>query len=147
MLTGQHHLELLEREHELRAAAEVLADAAAGEGAALLAQGPAGIGKTRLLDAVVEQATSRGFDVSGARGDELEASFPYGVVRQLFEGPVGELEAGERERLADGAAGLALSLDEPQIVVGARQLGDGLAEVVDGVVGAWLRGTVPSGCG
>lgn len=114
MLAGQDHLELLEREHELHAAAEVLADAAAGEGAALLAEGPAGIGKTRLLEAVVEQATSRGFDVLGARGDELEASFPYGVVRQLFEGPVRSLERGQRERLADGAAGLALSLLDRQ---------------------------------
>lgn len=121
---------LLERDKELQLTAAVLAEAAAGDGAALLAQGPAGIGKTRLLEAMIEQAALRGFDVHGARCDELEVGFPYGVIRQLLEGAVGGLGSEARERLASGAAGLALSLlDGDHVELGDQADNDGVSAV------------------
>lgn len=77
---------LLERSGELdvlRAAAAV-----AGNGAPrfVVIEGPAGIGKTRLLDEFVAESAMRPLR---ARCDELERDLPHGVLRQLFE-PVGE---------------------------------------------------------
>lgn len=145
MLTGQHHVALLERDQELHLTALVLAEAAAGEGAALLAQGPAGIGKSRLLEAVIEQAGPRGFDVHRAHGDELETGFPYGVIRQLLEGPVGKLEPEARARLATGAAGLALSLlDGHPVQLGGESDNDGLSAVAYSLY--WLVQELADAC-
>lgn len=130
MLTAQNQLALMERDQELRLTAVFLAEAAAGEGTAFLAQGPAGIGKTRVLEAVIEQAAPYGFDVHRGRGEELEAGFPYGVIRQLFEGAVGDLEPGVRERLSAGAPGLALSLlDGRPVELPDRADDDGVSTV------------------
>lgn len=145
MLAGRDHAALLERDQELHAAGEVLAEAAAGEGMALLVQGPAGIGKTRLLEAVIEQAAGHGFDLHRARGDELEASFPYGVVRQLLEHAVRDLEPGARQRLTDGAAGLGLSLLEGQPVLRTHD-GGSYQESAVAYSLYWLMQELADGC-
>jgi hypothetical protein len=48
-----------------------------------LIEGPAGIGKTRLLGELKQGASERGLRILSARGSELEREFPFGVVRQL----------------------------------------------------------------
>ena len=73
---------LLERERELEEFERLRAAARRGEGAAAVVEGPAGIGKTRLLAAAGEGA--EGLEVLRARASELERDFPFGVVRQLF---------------------------------------------------------------
>ena len=89
---------LLERETEL-AAIEGLAGA---EGGRLLAiEGPPGIGKTALLHEARALAEEAGMQVLGGRGSELERSFSYGVVRQLFEPLLASLTAEERSRVAE----------------------------------------------
>ena len=96
---------LLEREAELGTIASALAEARDGSGRVLLVEGPPGIGKTRLLAEARASAETAGMRVLAARGGELERTFPYGVVRQLFE-PV--LAAAHPDAgLLDGAAALA----------------------------------------
>jgi predicted ATPase len=51
----------------------------------VLLEGPAGIGKTRLLTEARDQARSAGFRVVAARDSEFERKVAYGVVRQLFD--------------------------------------------------------------
>ena len=51
----------------------------------MLVEGPPGIGKTELLTTALTRARGQGMLVLVARGGELELSFPYAVVRQLFE--------------------------------------------------------------
>jgi DNA-binding CsgD family transcriptional regulator/tetratricopeptide (TPR) repeat protein len=51
--------------------------------------------------------------VVGARGSELERTFSYGVVRQLFEPLLARLPADERAEALDGAAVLAMPLFDP----------------------------------
>lgn len=75
--------EALERRTELAAADTAYDDARRGVGTLLLVRGPAGIGKSTLLDLVAARAG--GFQVLRARADELERELPFGVVRQLFE--------------------------------------------------------------
>ncbi|HUB98863.1 MAG TPA: AAA family ATPase [Solirubrobacterales bacterium] len=93
---------LLEREHEVGAFAGLLE----GEGSGLVVvEGPAGIGKSRLIAELRERAAAEGRRVLSAFGSELEREFPFGVVRQLYEPLL--VDAEERERLLADSAGAA----------------------------------------
>ena len=56
-----------------------------GQARLALVEGPAGLGKTRLLGEIRAAAEGEGLKVLAARASELERDFPFGVVRQLFE--------------------------------------------------------------
>jgi DNA-binding NarL/FixJ family response regulator len=92
---------LLERDREVAALDRLIAGACEGHGAAVLIEGPAGIGKTRLLATARERAGDR-MTVLTARCSELEREFSFGAVRQLFEPPA--RDADRRARLLAGAA-------------------------------------------
>src|SRR5919198_1293648 len=79
-------------------------------------EGPPGIGKTVLLAEAKALGQKAGLQVLGARGSELEASFSYGVLRQLFEPLLASVPAEERAELLAGAAALAAPLFEPEAV-------------------------------
>ena len=98
---------LLEREHELERVRAAVRAVGRRAGAVTVIEGPAGIGKSRLLAHARERATELGISTLDARATELEQGFPYGVVRQLFERRVLEAEPRERERWFVGAAGRA----------------------------------------
>src|SRR5262249_61713554 len=94
---------LLERELELDTITAAIGAAADGSAALLLVQGPAGIGKSRLLAQARTLPEERGLCVRSARGGELERDFPFGVVRQLFESRLGGDSGGSP--LLPGAGG------------------------------------------
>ena len=127
-------LQLLEREGEL-AELERLVDAvAAGSGGLVWLEGPAGIGKSCLLDVGLQGAAERGVTVLDARGGELEREFPFGVVRQLFEPRLAAATEEERGELLGGPAGLAAPLvDAP---AGGSLLADASFPVLHGIF--WL---------
>lgn len=79
----------------------------AGHGSVLVVRGPAGIGKTVLLEEARRRAGDGGATVVFARAGELETGFPYGVVRQLFEADLRAADAAHREAFLGGAAALA----------------------------------------
>ena len=81
--------DLVEREDELAAVDGALDRAVSGRGGVVLFEGPAGIGKTRLLDELRSRAQQRKLRVLEARAGVLEREFGFGVVRQLLE-PAGE---------------------------------------------------------
>ena len=91
---------LLERDHELQSLDRVVQAARAGEAVLALIEGPAGIGKSKLLTQAGEMAGAAGYDVLRARGSDLERELPYGIVRQLFEPLL--LDPDGRERLLSG---------------------------------------------
>ena len=89
---------------------EIVGQSARGRGQLVVVEGPAGIGKTRLLEAVAAACEPAGHGVFGARGSELEREFAFGVVRQLF-GPLTPAPgASPPADVFSGAAGLALPL-------------------------------------
>ncbi len=88
----------------------VLADVEGGAGRLLVIEGPAGIGKTRLLWEARRLAAERGLRCLGARCDDLEAEVAFGVASQLLTAPLQRATAGERARLLDGAAGITAPL-------------------------------------
>src|SRR4051812_28818930 len=113
-MDGDPRTGLLERERELAAIARLCASARDGAGRALLIEGPAGIGKSRLLAAARAEADIAGLRVLSARASELESGICFGVARQLFEPVLAAATADERASLLSGAAALA----EP-VLIGA----------------------------
>src|SRR6185312_17319815 len=77
--------DLADRDRELATLRAALDDLAGGRPGLLLVEGPAGIGKTRLLTEARRLAADRGVQVLSARGSQLEKAFGFGAVRQLFE--------------------------------------------------------------
>lgn len=104
---------ILERETELERCFEIVAQVERREGAVVLLQGPAGIGKTSLARAVREGAQERGFAVRTATGSELDRGFPFGLVHQLLDGALSAGPPERRARLLAGAAGLAEAVLTP----------------------------------
>jgi hypothetical protein len=101
---------LLERDAVLARIDQRVRDAIGGAGSLLLLEGPAGIGKTRLVIATGRRGRELGIEALSARGSELERDFAYGLVRQLFEAPVLAASPSERDELLAGAAGRASAL-------------------------------------
>src|SRR4051812_16358681 len=98
--------ELFERDSDLADLAEALVRAGGGHGSVVAIEGPAGIGKTRLLRELRRTAEEADMEVLAARGGELERDFAFGVVRQLFE----PLLSRQGTELLSGAAALAAPL-------------------------------------
>lgn len=97
---------LLERETELAAIAGLLDAVAGGRGRVLWIEGPAGIGKTRLLATARSGAAAAGMRVLSARASDLEREFTFGVIRSLFEPLLAAMEPVERDEVLAGAARL-----------------------------------------
>jgi DNA-binding CsgD family transcriptional regulator len=103
---------LQEREHHVRA----LVNAAAATdrdtgGRIIVVEGPAGIGKTRLLAEVRDRLRRQHHRTALADGRQLESDFAYGVVRRLLK-PMfaGEQVDSARDPLFAGAAAKAASV-------------------------------------
>jgi predicted ATPase len=109
--------DLLERNEEL-AALEAL-NGGSGRGRLLAIEGSPGIGKTSLMQEARIRGRAARMLVLAARGSELESSFSFGVVRQLFEPFLVRLSEDERGELLLGAAGLSAVIFEPRVLVAA----------------------------
>jgi DNA-binding CsgD family transcriptional regulator len=103
-MTVRTEVPLLEREAELAELEDAVEAACSGTGRLVVVEGPAGIGKTRLVRAAREAAARAGMRVLAARGSELELDFPFGVARQLLEPAVHGAAPAERDELLGGAA-------------------------------------------
>ena len=103
--------QLLERRGEERALSAALDRARGGAGALVVLEAPGGLGKTSLLREA--HALADGMRMLRARGSELEAGFPFGVVRQLFEPLLYQASPEDRARWLAGAAALAGAMFEP----------------------------------
>ena len=97
--------QIIERDDEIATLAELLDESLAGQGRVAVIEGPAGIGKSRLLTEIRQRSEDTGTLTLAARGSELEREFPFGVVRQLFE--VAIADPAQRERVMTGAAAAA----------------------------------------
>jgi DNA-binding CsgD family transcriptional regulator len=102
--------DLLEREQELARVAELVDAVAAGDPRLASVEGPPGAGKSAILAALASRAGKQGIRVLRATGLELEAEYPFGVVRQLLEPATSGLGTADRRQVFAGSAALAESL-------------------------------------
>jgi DNA-binding SARP family transcriptional activator/DNA-binding CsgD family transcriptional regulator len=93
---------LVGRDRELTELRDCLEEARSGQGRLALIEGPAGIGKSRLLGEAKRMAAEQGATTYGARGAQMEREFGFGAVRQLFEPALGD--PPRRAALLSGAA-------------------------------------------
>ncbi|WP_229713045.1 BTAD domain-containing putative transcriptional regulator [Streptomyces fuscichromogenes] len=91
---------LVDRGPQLAELRDSLRSALDGKPRVVLVEGPAGIGKSRLLGEVAELAAGEGVTTLTATGSLREKDYGYGAVRQLFERVV----SGGEESLLAGAA-------------------------------------------
>ena len=103
--------DLVERDREMAQLDALLRDAQAGEGRVAVVEGPAGIGKSRLVAELRRRAEAQGVKVLSSRAGELEREFPFGVARQLFEPELAGPE--RREQILGGAAAAARGVFGP----------------------------------
>jgi hypothetical protein len=129
---------LLERDREVESLRSALAHTVNGGGRLALVEGPAGIGKSRLLAELRNAAQEDDMRVLTARGSELEREFPFGVVRQLFEPPLTDGEA--RERWLAGAAAPARAIFEAEDSHGNGLTSDATFAALHGLY--WLTANV-----
>lgn len=73
------------RVRELDVLSGALDTLATGRPAAVLVEGEAGIGKTRLLTETLADARSRGFSVATGQGEELERTRPFGAIAEALD--------------------------------------------------------------
>jgi len=76
--------DLYGRDAELALLSTVLERAMSGTGGARIVRGDAGIGKSRLLEAVIEQARARSLTVHSTRGVQSEAHLPFAGLHQVL---------------------------------------------------------------
>jgi DNA-binding CsgD family transcriptional regulator len=107
------HEAIYERQAELDKLSAALTAARTGAGRLVVIEGPAGIGKSRLLAEARAMAESDGMTVLVTRGIELERDAPFGVVAGLFAAMLAAVPDRERTRLLSGQASLTATLFNP----------------------------------
>ena len=112
---------LYERSREVARITGRLAEARAGDGGLTVIEGPAGIGKTRLLREARADGERSGMGVLSARGSELEQGFAFGVLRQALERPLADLDPGEHAAVTGGQASHALPVFDPALAAAGTE--------------------------
>ena len=104
------HKPLFEREDALELLHESLALAERGRGTLVMLEGPAGVGKTTLLEEIRAAAARREFNILAGRGKEREREVPLVMVEGLFGTFMRNLDEAEQSALLAGSAALAVPL-------------------------------------
>jgi DNA-binding CsgD family transcriptional regulator len=116
---------LIGREHDLATLLPAIDAATAGSGGTIVLYGTGGVGKTRLAEALVEEAQRRGFRVVAGRAFPFESGVPYALFADAFMPLVRDFDAGTLATLTRGAeAELSLLLPGLGAAVRAQQSDD-----------------------
>ncbi len=109
---------LVGRELELRLARRVMLDVRSGSAATLMVDGEAGVGKTRFLQALTDEARADGMWVAVGAAHQFETTRPFGALAAALDlrgssddprrASIGEILAGESPGDAPTSAGTDL---------------------------------------
>jgi DNA-binding SARP family transcriptional activator len=111
------------RDRELAVARRALDAAGRGGGGALLIVGDAGMGKTRLVDAVLEDAQARGWHTLRGAGREEEGRPPYGPIIEAID-PLVEARPDLLESLNESSQRIMTLIRSPAAAGDAALSGD-----------------------
>ncbi len=92
---------LVGRSHERQLLVTALDRTLAGTGTLALVEGEPGIGKSRLLEVIADDATWRGLRVLWARGREVDQLTPYAMVRELLQQELTPLRIAQLATMID----------------------------------------------
>jgi DNA-binding CsgD family transcriptional regulator len=121
-------LPLVGRGRELSALFGLLDAAGEGEGGTAFVSGTAGVGKSRLLRAVADEATRRGWLVAAGRSFPVETGVPYALVADAFVPLIHGLEPETLSVLARGGEGELAQLFP---ALGASRAATGAADAAE----------------
>ncbi len=110
---------LLGRADELRLGYQRIQSAWLGQGQIIAISGEAGVGKSRLIEALVEYARAEGFDLIGSAGDRSSRDVPYSAWLEPLSALIDAqpTDAGtERRAKLEGALVAIDRLDDAPIV-------------------------------
>ena len=108
--SGRAPTGMVERGDVLGAVERLLNDAGEGRGGALFVVGPAGLGKTTVLEHAITMARPR-FAVGVGCGDQVEAVLPFGLIGQALDPLLdGRLPGGSMALDADGGDAASISV-------------------------------------
>jgi len=93
---------LVGRTHERQGLIGALDRTLGGTGTLAFVEGEPGIGKTRLLEVLADDATWRGLRVLWARGREVDQLTPYAMVRDLLQQELTPLRIAQLATMVDG---------------------------------------------
>jgi DNA-binding CsgD family transcriptional regulator len=96
-------LPLVGRRDDLSALKRLLQRASEGEGHCVLLTGEAGVGKSRLLAALVQEAESRNMIIAAGSAFAMETGVPYGAFADALAKPLRALDTGTLTLLTRGA--------------------------------------------
>ncbi|MGZ6641709.1 MAG: ATP-binding protein [Solirubrobacteraceae bacterium] len=133
------------RERELSSALGALQRAAAADGGALLVTGSLGIGKTRLIEAVLARAEELGFHTLRGAAHEAEGRAPYTPLVEALD-PLAERRPELVGALSDSAqVALARLLPAVRRRVGAEEAAVDRHRVFSAVAGLLAQGSAERG--
>jgi len=112
---------MLDRDSELEVIRTAVTTVSAGSGSALIVEGVAGIGKTRLVAQGCAFGERAGLKILRASCGEFEAAYPWGMVRQVFDRIVCDDSAGGPRRFLRDARRLALPALGLGVAAGGRK--------------------------
>jgi len=115
LLKGTGTVPFVGRHGERAVLVRAMEGALSGHGGIVLLEGEPGVGKTRLLQEISEDAAWRGLQVLWGRGHELGESTPYGALREVLERGLSPLRAGQLAELVEGVWLREVSQIVPQL--------------------------------
>ena len=115
LLGARDRIPLVGRDEERVAVLRHLEDTLLGNGGVVLVEADAGVGKTRFLQELTEDAQWRGLTTLGSECGEEEQLHPYQAVRKILDGGLTRLRTQQLAELLDGAALADLALLVPRI--------------------------------
>jgi DNA-binding CsgD family transcriptional regulator len=127
---------LLERERELEILRRALSAGAGGKGRAVMLEGSAGLGKSRLLETARELGAATGVSVLFARTEELEMALPWSLARTLLARGLEGIPASRRRRTLDSVPGGAADLLRPEWAASEATGDDAVLRLAHGLM--WL---------
>ena len=109
----------------------LIAEAASGRGSVVFLSGQAGLGKTRLLRAVIRKAEQAGLRVDGGSVAPQDLQVPLASIREMAAGMRGSKEFGSlsEDLLAIDGRGAGDALGSRRVIV--RSAADRILEAID----------------